>query len=108
MDEQVIAQIARFDNQLNILFADTWKAVAQRRVPEGGHREKGHLEDEHAERDNGQYHEPKPQEQEYLLVDDVHGQHAEDGLALDLARGAEVPIGAAGHLREDPHQRIDH
>ena len=57
--------------------------------------------------EDGEEHEPDPEEDVDLLVDDVDGEDALCVVPLDGARGAVLAESALGHAREHPRHRVD-
>ena len=51
--------------------------------------------------DGGEGHQPEPEENKDLLIDDVQGEHAQAILFLNSSGRTVLVEGALGHLRED-------
>lgn len=72
----------------------------------GGSDDEGTI-DETGQRDGSQHDEPEPEEDEYLLVDDVQRQQADGIVDLNFTRCSETPQTALRHFREYLRHWID-
>ena len=74
--------------------------------PEAGHAHDGHDVDGVERGEDGEHHEPEPERDVDLLVDDVKAKDAEGVQLHDGARGSVLVEGALGHAGEDLHHGV--
>ncbi|KAJ4427813.1 hypothetical protein ANN_25497 [Periplaneta americana] len=81
-------------------------AGVQQVRPQGGEEDDGQAVQQQQAQHRGQDHEPEPQEDVRLFVDDVERQDAQRVVLLDGAGGAVLVEGALGDAREHEHHGV--
>lgn len=84
IDDEEVAQVALADQRGDVVgVVDGLVLALDDRLPDGGHQDDGGAQQHCDGRRHGQDDEPEPQEDVYLLVQDVQRQNAQRVVTLD-------------------------